>query len=451
MSQRARWDRLHSQYRLIRDCLNGEDAVKDQGQLYVPRPDGMSSQNYDAYLQRGHFSGAPEMTLRALVGLALRKTPVIKLPARLEPMRLNATHDNAPMDILIEDSVREVTSMGKFGLLLDFPAGGNTINTVPHISTFDAETIEEYDTAYVDGKKVLTRVHLSSDEDWDGADVHYELILEDTIYKFRRFIFDQDKTRVDVGEEVIPVVNGQALDFIPFVMVSHQGIRAEDATPPFLSLCKTAVTYLTTSCDRRHSLHLTASPTPWIAGSITADKVPTQIGSGTLWNLPENTTVGMLEPQGLGLSSMKEELHDLLEEMMSQGARMLSTTVNRNETIATATQRTRSELSLLHGVVVSTEAAINWLLRIAADWVGAPRDEVSVAMSRDFIEVTLDPKQVEAQLKLWTSGMISRQTFYENLQAGEIARADRTWEDEKDMIDEEGGDLSAPVVALGQA
>lgn len=135
MTRRTRWDRLQSQYHLIRDSLDGEDAIKDQRQLYVPKPEGMSAQNYAHYLDRGCFYGAPEMTLRALVGLALRKDPVVSLPPRLEPMRLNATDEAAPMSILIEDAVREVMSMGRFGILLDFPSEGNTANTVPHIST----------------------------------------------------------------------------------------------------------------------------------------------------------------------------------------------------------------------------------------------------------------------------------------------------------------------------
>jgi hypothetical protein len=54
---------------------------------------------------------------RPLVGLAFRKDPVIKLPACLEPMRLNATHENASMHVLIDNMVREVTPMGSFGIL----------------------------------------------------------------------------------------------------------------------------------------------------------------------------------------------------------------------------------------------------------------------------------------------------------------------------------------------
>lgn len=444
--KRTRWDRLQHSYRMIRDCLDGEDAIKDQGSLYVPKPDGMTMDAYKSYLARGHYYNAPEMTLRALVGLALRKDPVVALPERIEPLRLAASHDKAPLGILIEETVREVMSMGRFGLLLDLPTEGANVNTPPHISTFRAESVEDFETSYVNGRKVLTRVWLSSDEQWDGSPITYELFLEGgAVYTFRRFIRDQNKVRVDVGDELVPTIGGRTLDFIPFVMVSHEGLRPEDVTPPFLALCKTAIAHLVTSCDRRHSLHLTAAPTPWISGSMPIDRVPTTIGAGTLWNLPEGCQVGMLEFQGIGVAAMKEEMDDLVNQMATLGARMLSVHQVRSESLDTATQRTRSELALLHGVVVNVEAGLNWLLRIAAEWMGANVDEARVSLSRDFIEASMDPKMIESQMRLWQSGAISRATFYENLQKGEIARADRPLEDEKDMIEEEGGDLSLTI------
>jgi len=440
-------DHLQNHYRLIRTCLDGEDAVKAAGTLYTPKPSAMSSDQHNAYLQRAHYIGAPAMTLRALVGIALRKSPVVKLPSRLAPFRLSASDDNAPFAILVEDILREVLAFGRVGLLLDFPATQNTATTLPHFAMFRAETIEEFETSYVNGKKVLTSVHLKSDERFDNADIRYHLYLEDTIFKFRRFILDEQKDRVNVGEEVIPQVGGKALDAIPFTLISHEGIRPEDVTPPFLALCKTALAHFATSADLRHSLHLTAAPTPYISGSVPANKIPTEIGAGSLWLLPENCQVGMLEFSGAGVAAMREELTSLERVMASQGARMLSATVNRNEEIATATQRTRSELALLHGSVVSVEAALNAMLRLAASWVGANPDEALVTLSRDFIETAIDPKVAEVQMRLWQAGAISRQTLYENLQAGEVARADRTFEEEVQLIEDDGGDLS-PIVPM---
>jgi len=100
---------------------------------------------------------------------------------------------------------------------------------------------------------------------------------------------------------------------------------------------------------------------------------------------------------------------------------------------------------------VSVEAAINLLLRTAAEWVGSdPADEASVALSRDFIEASMDPKMIESQLKLVNSGNMSRETLYENLQKGEVAKADRSWDDERDMIEEEGGDLSPTILRVAE-
>jgi hypothetical protein len=71
--------------------------------------------------------------------------------------------------------------------------------------------------------------------------------------------------------------------------------------------------------------------------------------------------------------------------------------------------------------------------------------------SRDFIEVMLDGKQLEGILKLWQAGAISRQTLYENLQAGEIASSSRTFDEEIMLIEEEGGDISPPLMTFPKA
>ena len=444
-----RRDQRLAQYQKIRDCLEGEDQVKDQGTLYLKRPDAMTTQNYAAYKERAQFYGAAESTLRALVGLALRKDPVIKLPPRLEPLRHSASNDRAPLSVMIEHMVREVMAMGRFGLMLDFPQSNNSVLTPPHFVAWTAETIEDFKVAYIDGQLELTQVILASDEDLDGDQIFLDLVLEDAVYRIRRYVEQgANKARADIGEEIIPLVKGKPLTSIPFIFVSDKNLNPNDEKPPLLDLCNLNLGHYRNSADREHAMFLTATPTPWIAGNVPQDKVPKTIGSGTVWNLPEGTQVGMLEFQGPSMTAFRELMGEKLDQMASLGARMLSVSVNRNETTATATQRSRSELSLLQSVVVMVEAALTRLLRLAADWMGDQPDDVAVTFSRDFIEVTMDPAGILAQMKLWQTGAISRATLYENLQQGEIARADRSWEEEKDMIETEGGDLSAPLMIV---
>ena len=54
------------QYDKIRDTIDGEDRIKKQGQLYLPKPEGVTSDGYQAYKTRSSFYAVAERTLRTL-------------------------------------------------------------------------------------------------------------------------------------------------------------------------------------------------------------------------------------------------------------------------------------------------------------------------------------------------------------------------------------------------
>jgi hypothetical protein len=45
-------------------------------------------------------------------------------------------------------------------------------------------------------------------------------------------------------------------------------------------------------------------------------------------------------------------------------------------------------------------------------------------------------------LKAWQSGAISHETFIDNMRRGEVVASDRSYEQEKDAIESEGGDIN---------
>lgn len=47
--------------------IKGEDRLKQQGQLYLPRPEGMSAQAYADYVKGASFYAVAERTLRGMV------------------------------------------------------------------------------------------------------------------------------------------------------------------------------------------------------------------------------------------------------------------------------------------------------------------------------------------------------------------------------------------------
>lgn len=450
------------QWTRIRDALEGQDEIKQAGETYLNKPDGMTPNAYNAYKDRAQYYPVVERTLRGMSGMVFRKPIKVELPPRLEPLLEAATTEGQSLRVMAENVVNEVLSVGRHGILVDYPTENTTAASIPYLATYAAENIMDWKIQLVDGLRTLTRVVLKDDFDSDdeGADdaseMRLELVLnEDGNYESRKWVAanatastngkDVAQTWVLQGTPTIPTVNGKPIKKIPFVFINPYDLRPEVEKPPMLDLVGVNIGHYRNSADYEHALFLTSQPTPWVAGDITEKNKPTAIGSGAFWILPAGAQAGMLEFSGAGLEAMRTAMSDKEQRMASLGARMITEGQNRNEASDTARMRGNGEMSLLTNVVNMAEAGIERALRIAAEWVTGRPDDVTVKLNRDWVETMMDPQTLTALVAAWQAGGLSHQTLYENLQSGEIAPVDRTYDEEKDLIEEEGGDLGAGI------
>jgi len=444
-------------YDKIRDVIAGEDRLKKAGSQYLPEPEGMTTKQYTRYVQGSSFYAVAERTLRGMVGSVTRNEPILELPDRIKDMRNAATFEGNSFDVLLEDILREVLSIGRMAMLLDYPADGAAPGSAPFISTFNAESILDWKEELVGGRQKLTylRLHESNDDLQDtGVEQHLILTLEPA-YTVKRFhvttkrngLAIQSVEEVQVGEDIVPVINGSPLFDIPAVVVSPYNLKADVEKPPFLDLVNVNLAHWRNSADYFWSLYLTSQPTPWVAGAINEKNKPTQIGSGAFWVLPQGAQAGMLEFTGAGIAAQKTALDDLTAQMATLGARMVYDGKGRNETTDTAKLRHRSELSLLHSSVNMVEAGILKLLRLAAEWTAAnTADDVKLKLHRDFVTAQMDPAILTALIKAWQSGAISHDTLLMNLKKGELMDVNRALDDERDLIEEDETVLTFPTV-----
>ncbi len=80
----------------VRDVLAGEDAIKADGEKYLPRIDSQSDEEYEAYLHRAAFFNATARTAEGYVGLLFRRPPFLKLPLANESPR-SSRRQEAPI------------------------------------------------------------------------------------------------------------------------------------------------------------------------------------------------------------------------------------------------------------------------------------------------------------------------------------------------------------------
>ena len=144
--------------------MAGEDAVKLAGELYLPRLDSQSDDEYLAYKTRASFFNASARTADGYVGLIFRREPTFKLPG-------NSSGVGRALDAMVEDAdmlgtslacyaknvVGEVITVGRAGSLLDWE---DVSEKRAFAVLYKAEQIINWQTERVNGRNVLTLVVL---------------------------------------------------------------------------------------------------------------------------------------------------------------------------------------------------------------------------------------------------------------------------------------------------
>lgn len=458
------------QWGKVRDVIEGEERVKSKTTLYLPRPEAQNNKQYKSYRKRAVFYGVAERTLRGLVGLVFRVEPTVELPDALEALDKSATPRGFPLDTLMRDAVREVVSLGRFGMLVDMPQEPRLIgDAVPFIAPYTAENIwrweEEFDP--IQGMRRLTRVVLREDpatmDDTERTFLR-ELFLDPDTGAYMQQLWVEEVTETSRGalavptrfqEEILsvgaggfvkegppmmPRMNGAPLTEIPFFFINTFNLSATPDKPPMLDLANMNLAHYRNSADFEHALYLTAQPTPWAADNWANQSKPTSIGSGSIWLLSPNGKVGMLEFTGAGLEAIAKAMDSKEERMAALGARLIRDQERSNVTAETTRLQMTAETSVLLSAVSNTEAGIDAVLRFAAEWAGGNPDDVNVQLNRDFFETRLAAQEILALVTAWQQGAYSRDTLHTQLQRGEIIDPKRTVEEEVELIEEETPD-----------
>lgn len=444
------FQRRRAQWQKVRDAIEGEDSVKLAGQTYLPKPSAHDTTAYKAYLQRATFYAVTERTLRGLVGMVFRVDPVYTVPDAMQERLDNATPEGHSMDVWTQEIIAEVLTMGRYGILVDFPKEEVTAGTAPYFSPFFAEDIRNWSVTIKDGVKVLSRIVLTDDcDDTLGADVErvLELYLDEATgnYTAQRWECSRSKggrassSWTTIEDPKVPLVNGRPIDYIPFVFLSPYDLRPEVSKPPMLDLVNMNIAHFQNSADYEHALYLTAQPTPWIAAKLDEGKKPKAIGSGTIWYLPEGAQAGMLEFTGAGIEAQRKAMEDKETRMAVLGARLIKDNeATGNIAADTVRLKSRADTSVLTSTVRMVEQGLEKAFKIAVEWMAGNASEVKVVLNKDFVETRLDANELNGLVKAWQVGAISRTTLHENLQKGEIVAGDRTVEDEVSEIEQDG-------------
>lgn len=439
------FDEFVDAWRIMRDAIGGEDIVKEQGTKYLPMKSAQAAMkdkrrreaSYLAYKLRAEFPEIVAPTITGQLGLIHSQPLAIELPPQLEPLRERATAEGLTLDEFAESITAELLAVGRYGVLPTFVEGERD----PLLAGFATEAIINWEvTSHGIAYLVLDESSVERDPAtgiWQRVDRFRELRLQDGVLVQRLWSGDAPGADEPV---TFGRTSGGALDFIPFVAIGTRSATIKPDDVPLYGLAKIALRMYRLDADYMQSLHMTSEPTPYVTGfddpveAAKDGRVPSTVGSSSLWVLPPNATAGFLEFQGAGLAAQRSAIDAAREAAATFGARMFDETNRAPESGESRKLRYGQSGASLKTIARVTAAGLERALRNQARWLGLAPETVTVTPNLDWVTDTMTPAELTALTKAWQDGVISYETLFERMQAGKIVKAGRTLDEEVDAI-----------------
>ena len=456
--QHALYGKYLPKWKRCRAASEGQDAVHACGTDYLPKLKDQTAEDYDAYRDRAVFFNATWRTISGLAGMLFRKPPKIEAPAAVTALLSTVTEDGQPIGIFAREVVEECLKVGRVGVLVDYPeadaatvtqADAALLNLRPTMAVYQAENIINWKQAVISNQRVLTMVVLVEDEDVmvdefkSECEKRYrvlDLLRVDGLLRYRVRIFKIDKNskaEVQIGDDLFPMMQGKGMEFIPFYFLSSDDTSIEPDDPPLIDLVDLNLSHYRTTADYEHGCHFTGLPTGYITGYTREEGQKIYLGSQSMLIFPDpNAQVGFLEFSGQGLGALKENLDRKETQMAVLGARMLEQQKRAAESAEAAGIHRAGENSMLADVAQAISLGMTAALQTFSDWAGGS-EKVTFELNRDFFPRAMNPQELASLVASWQQGAISKQTLFDNLQAGQIIAEGVTFEEEEVKINDQ--------------
>ncbi len=409
-----------AKWRMCRLAYEGEDAVKGEGEAYLPKVDpAQTSREYDAYRARALFYDAVSRTVDGFCGAMSRKPHVVSLPAKLAVFEMDTTADGTGLREFIKRLATELLLNARAGILVDYDEARQRA----YLTVYQAEAILDWSDTEV---RLIETIY-ETDESDPFKRVAVEQVRQLQLIEGRYVVTVWRKplgvvpgtSEWAVFEQTTPTRRGAPLDVLPWFWASTLGRTPRIAKPPLLGLVSLAMSHYRSSADLEHGRHFAGLPTLWVSGCTSDEAI--RVGGATAILLSDPAArVGYAEFTGQGLGSLEKALETKEYQMAALGAAIFAESRKGVEAAETARLRSSAETSLLSGIVSAIEETLEAALRLAAEWMGAGGDAVDIEINRDFVDATLEPAALVALVQAFQAGAVSLETFLFNLQQGEM-------------------------------
>lgn len=452
----------------IDDVCDGEDAVKEQREKYLPKPNAhdKTPENdaaYAAYLTRAVFYEVTGTTLNSLVGAAFATDPSFKFTPELEHLERNANGAGLSAYQLAQTGIRHLLKHYRCALYVDYPdviparnlKEHKEQNSYPMIHLLNAVDVINWDSMMVGNQKKLCLVVIREVVSTRGSDgfskedrEQFRVLRlepdENGEFAYSVQIYTKnDKGEYEGGPKKFPTDHsGRTWSYIPFTFVGAVDNSEEIKKPPLLALANLNLAHYRDSADFQESVFYMGQPQYYVSGVNwqwfdEAKARGIYVGAKVLLPLPENGKLGIEQANPNTLS--REAMKDKWNQMKELGARL----IEKGSAAKTATEANNDDAvqhSVLSLCVVNMNEALSMVLRWCAKYVIANvdalnKDDLMFEISQEFNKQGYLAELARQLFEAALQGRSSFKSWWEYNQTGMFPK--QKYEDELQIVEAE--------------
>ena len=458
--------------RMARDCVAGSDTIKRANVIYLPMPKGFnyisapdsyegimrpataesdtdyminsmpwfhSNEAYSSYLHRARFPELVTLARNGLVGIALQKKPVIKLPSVISYLEEQAGKDDESLIEIYAECIIEVLIAGNTSILVDIDVPKNQF----FLNVVKAEVPIDWDENSNDDclsfLNLATKKVKRSQEDIFKTDeelINYVYFMIDDTPVLQKYINDVvDGDRVDLN------LQGNKFTRIPVFPIGSLTNSMKPQPAPLAGLCEIALSIYRKDADLSNAQFMTCNPTFVISG---AEGEPNEAGESNPIPHIQGSQVALIlaNPEAKAyytntdtsaLDHVRTSIQDLFMEAMMYSASIVGQEKKAAEAFDTVKSRQNAQNATLINIVTNVAKAIKSSLKFCAEMHGS-KEEIIFSGNTDFAEKTISPQLLTALVQAWIARGLSLQTLLQNFKDAGILPKDSTVQDELTLI-----------------
>lgn len=445
-------DNKHSGYEAFaekwaktRSACEGQTAVHRAGEKFLPRLSEQTDHDYSAYKMRATYFNATGRTLDGLVGMIFRKDMKKTYPTALEPVIKDLDLAGNSLETVAMQTINDILQVGRCGILVEYPkldfvpesqAQVDALNLRPYTTYYPAESILDWRIERVNNIMQPTMIKLAekyeirkNEFESETKDQIRALLLTEGIYLQRIYRKNKKGDWIQEGDDIIPLMRGNPIPFIPFWAFGAKENSLNLQDPPILDLADLNLAHYRVSADYERGCHFAGLPTPILAGFVFNENEKVAIGSTSALVSPDaQANWGFLEFTGQGLGALKENLMQKEAQMAALGSRILAPEKTGVESEGALLIRHSGENSVLSVIVELASENFEAILRFIAEWIGITGD-IEIDFNKDFMPVPMTAQQLDSLMKAWQSGGIPQEELFHALKRGEVIRNSTTYDE----------------------